>query len=123
MSDESYPLLSVSHLARRVQNSEVSEIRRDWTGNDESARNHHERVDLGESPLRLRLSWKKSPKDPVHLIGVYELDLRQLLTAGYTRIEPKTQNEIRLRFYHGYDDLIYIQVNSKEPGLPIGRMS
>lgn len=123
MSDESYPLLNVSHLARRVQNSEVSEIRRDWTGNDESARNHHGRVDLRESPLKLRLSWKRSSKDPVHLIGVYELDLRELLTAGYARIERNTQNEIRLRFYHGYDDVIYIQVNSKEPGLPVGRMS
>ena len=116
MSDESYPLLSVSHLARRVQNSEISEIRRDWTGNDESARNHHERVDLSESPLTLRLSWKRSPKDRVHLIGVYELHLRQLLTAGYARSEPKTQNDIRLRFYHGYDDVIYIQVNSKSRG-------
>ena len=62
MSDDSYPLLSVSHLARRVQNSEVSEIRRDWTGNDESSRNHHDKVDLSESPLRVGLSWKRSPK-------------------------------------------------------------
>jgi len=123
MSDESFPLPRVSHLARTVQNSEVSEIRRDWTGNDESLRNHHGKVDLSESPLTLRLSWKRSPKDSVHLIGVYELDLRRLLTAGYVRIEPKTENEIRLRFYHGYDDVIYIQVNSKEPGLPVGRMS
>lgn len=72
--------------------------------------------------MTLRLSWKRSPKDSVHLIGVYELDLRRLLTAGYVRIEPKTENEIRLRFYHGYDDVIYIQVNSKEPELSVGRM-
>jgi hypothetical protein len=121
MSDE-YPLPSVSRLVRRVQNSDVSEIRRDWTGNDESARNHYGRVDLSESPLKLRLSWKQSPKDSAHLIGIYELDLRRLLDGGYVRVEPKKENEIRLRFYHGYDNLIYIQVNSSEPGLPIGRM-
>jgi hypothetical protein len=122
MSDESYPLPQVNDLVRRVHNLDISGIRRDWTGNDESARNHHGRVDLSESPLRLRLSWKKSPKDSAHLIGVYDLDLRQLLSAGYVRVEPKTQNEIRLRFYHGRDGIIYIQVNSKESGLPIGRI-
>jgi len=122
MSDESYTLLSVSHLARRVQNPEGSEIRRNWTGNDESARHHHGRVSLNESPLKLRLSWKRSPKDSSHLIGIYELDLRRLLDAAYVRVEPKTENEIRLRFYHGHDNLIYIQANSNEPGLPIGRV-
>jgi len=117
-----YPLTSVTHLVHRIQDSDASEIRRDWTGNDESARNHHGRVSLSESPLKLRLSWKHSPIDSAYLIGIYELDLRRLLDAGYVRVEPKTENEIRLRFYHGYDNLIYIQVNSNEPGLPIGRM-
>jgi hypothetical protein len=117
-----YPLPSMTHLVRRLQNSDVSEIDRDWTGNDESARHNHNRVSLNESPLKLRLSWKHSPKDSSHLIGIYELDLRRLLDAAYVRVEPKTENEIRLRFYHGHDNLIYIQVNSNEPGLPIGRM-
>ena len=121
MSPE-YPLPGMTHFVRRLQNSDVSEIDRDWTGNDESARNHHNRVSLNESPLKLRLSWKRTPKDSSHLIGIYELDLRRLLEAGFVRVEPKTGNEIRLRFYHGHDNLIYIQVNSNEPGLPIGSM-
>jgi hypothetical protein len=53
------------------------------------ARNHHERVSLSESPLKLRLSWKPSTKDSSHLIGIYELDLRRLLDAGYVHVEPK----------------------------------
>jgi hypothetical protein len=122
MSDESYPLLSVSHLARRVPNSEVSEIRRDWTGNDESDRNHNGKVPLIESPLRLRLSWKKGPKDSARLVGIFDLDLKQLLKAGYIRYEPKSESGVRLRFYHGRDNVVYIQVNSKEQGLPIGRV-
>ena len=122
MSNESYPPTRMSHLVKRVPHSGTSVFRRDWTGNDESARNHHGRVSLNESPLKLRLSWKRSSKESSHLIGVYELDLNALLAAGYVRVEPGTENEIRLRFHHGRDGLIYIQVNSKEPGLPIGRM-
>lgn len=30
---------------------------------------------LSESPLRLRLSWKKSPNDPARLVGIFDLDL------------------------------------------------
>jgi hypothetical protein len=121
MSPE-YPSPGMAHLVRRLQNSDVSEIDRDWTGNDESARHNHNRVSLNESPLKLRLSWKHTVKDSSHLIGIYELDLRRLLEAAYVRLEPKTENEIRLRFYHGHDNLIYIQVNSNAPGLPIGRV-
>ena len=59
----------MSHLVRRVPNEGASDIRRDWTGNDESARNHNGKVRLSESPLRLRLSWKKGPKDSARLVG------------------------------------------------------
>jgi hypothetical protein len=122
MSAESYPPASMSQLVRRVPNEEASDIRRDWTGNDESDRNHNGRIRLSESPLSLRLYWKKSPKDSARLVGIFDLDLRRLLQAGYIRFEPKSENEIRLRFYHGWDNVIYIQVNLKEPGLPIGRV-
>jgi len=122
MSDESYPPARMNHLVRRVQNADASGIRRNWTGNDENHRNQHERVPLSESPLRLRLSWKKGPRDSTHLIGIFDLDLMRLLEAGYIRIDAESQDEVRLRFYHGLDNLIYVQVKTKEPGLPIGRM-
>jgi hypothetical protein len=101
MSAESYLPASMSHLVRRVPNEEVSNVRRDWTGNDGSHRNHNGKVRLSESPLRLRLSWKKGPNDSAHLVGVFDLDLKQLLREGYIRYEPKSENEIRLRFYLG----------------------
>lgn len=44
MSAESYPPADKSHLVRRVSNEEASNIRRDWTGNEESKRNHNEHV-------------------------------------------------------------------------------
>src|SRR5439155_20787149 len=122
MSAESYLPASMSQLVRRVPNEGASSIRRDWTRNDEGDRNHHGKVPLSESPLRLRLSWKKGPKDSARLVGIFDLDLKQLLKAGYIRYEPKSESEVRLRFYHDRDNVVYIQVNSKERGLPIGRV-
>jgi hypothetical protein len=122
MSEESFPPANMSRFVRRVPNEEASDNRRDWTGNDENSRNHHGKIPLSESPLRLRLSWKKSPKDSARLVGIFDFDLRRLLEAGYIRLEPKSENELRLRFYHGWDNVISIQVNLKEPGLPIGRL-
>ena len=122
MNDEAYPPSDLSHLARSLQSSEVSEIDRDWTGNDEGGRHNQNRVNLDSSPLTLRLSWRKSPDDPAHLIGVFVLDLRRLLADGYVRVEPGTEEkEIRLRFYHDTDDVIYIQTKSDAPKLPVGR--
>ena len=123
MKDESYPPSNLSHLAQRLQSSEVSGVDCDWTGNDESGRHNHNKVSLNSSPMRLRLSWKRSPDDHVHLIGVFDLDLRKLLADGYVRVEPKTEDkEIRLRFYHDADGVIYIQTKMGEPKLPVGRM-
>ena len=117
-----YPPSHLSHLVRRVESSQASGIQHDWTGNDESARNHNGVVSLNESPLRLRLSWKKSPKDAVKLIGVFDLDLRKLLAEQYVRIEPRVQGAIRLCFYHGPGDVIYIQTNMQGPALPVGKV-
>ena len=122
MSAGSFPPTSMSHLVRPVPNKESSDIRRNWTGNDESDRNHHGIVPLIESPLRLRLSWRKSSMDSAYLIGVFDLDLQGLLRAGYIRPEPRSAKEVRLRFYHRLDNVIYIQVKKKEPALPIGRV-
>ena len=89
MDSNKYPPSDLSRLVRRVKGFPVSERMRNWIGNDEVGRHYHAVVDLNESPLRLCLSWKKSPKDPVLLIGVYDLDLRRLLDEQYVRREPK----------------------------------
>ena len=123
MNKELYPLADMGNLVRRVQIADVSNVRRNWTGNDESARNQHAKVSLSESPLRLRLSWKKGPKDSARLIGVFDLNLHRLLKAGYIRLDAKSKDEVRLRFYHDWDNVIYIQVNMEGPRLPIGRIS
>jgi len=95
---------------------------RNWIGNDSSARNHHGVVPLSESPLRIRLSWKRGPNDPTRLVGEFDLDLRALLSDGYVREERGTPGSIRLRFYHGMDGMIYVQTNAKGPALWIGKV-
>ena len=106
-------------LCRKLLPKSAPGVHREWTGNDESARNHNGRVLLKPNPLRLRLSWRKSSTERAQLIGVFDLDLQKLLAANYIRLEPGTQDKVRLRFYHGSDDVIYIQANMEGPGLPI----
>lgn len=118
MSTLSLPLPHLSYFAELLPRSAPG-IHREWTGNDESDRNHHGRVLLNQNPLRLRLSWRKSSGERAQLIGVFDLDLQKLLAANYIRLEAGTQDKVRLRFYHGLDDVIYIQANMEGPGLPI----
>jgi hypothetical protein len=125
MSLVELPLPHLSRFAQRVNDSDAGEIHRDWIGNDEKGnRSHYDRnVSLNESPLRMRLSWKGSSDAPVRFIGVFDLDLHKLLAANYIRISSEGPDKVWLRFHHGLDDVIYIQVNNEGPGLPIGTVS
>lgn len=122
MSTGTFPPAGMSYLIRKVRSIDASDIQRNWTGNDENDRHHHGKIPLIDSPLRLRLYWRKNSREPSCLIGIFDLDLQGLLRAGYIRLEPWSENEVRLRFYHGLDNVIYIQVNSKKVALPIGRL-
>lgn len=125
MSHLQFPLHHLSHFARRVQDSDAGEIHRNWIGNDDKGnRSHHDRnISLNESPLKLRLSWKEHSDAPVQFIGVFDLDLNKLLAANYIHVSSESEDKVRLRFYHGLDNVIYIQVNNDGPGLPIGTVS
>ena len=94
---------------------------RTWTGNDRSARNHNGVVYLSESPLKIRLSWKSSPNSAAQFIGEFDLDLHDLLARGFVRLETGKPGGIRLRFYHGFDDVIYIQANKDSSTFPIAK--
>jgi hypothetical protein len=121
MDSVSLPLPHLSYFAELLPKSAPG-VHREWTGNDENASSHHGRVLLNPNRLRLRLSWRKSSADRAQFIGLFDLDLQKLLAANYIRLEPGTQDKARLRFYHGSDDVIYIQANMEGPGLPIGMM-
>ncbi len=57
------------------------------------------------------------------MVGEFVFDLSDLLARGYVRKEGSKSGAIRLRFYHGTDDVIYVQTNSKGPALRIGKVS
>jgi hypothetical protein len=103
----------------RLSESDLSKNHRDWTGNDESGDyRHHGVVLLSESPLDIRLRWKSAPGAQVQLIGCYRLDLGDLLSKGFVRMEDK--DSIRLQFVHHQDRGIYIRVREDTPRLRIG---
>ncbi len=114
------PPANMRHLVQRVEGEGAEKYTRDWIGNDTNARSHHSIVYLTEGSLRLRLSWKKSTKDLPKVIGVFDLLLRQLRDKGYVRSEKGIEDGIRLRFYHDPNGIIYIQMNTKGPTLPVG---
>ncbi len=123
MGEDAYPSSEFRQLVQAVRTFGASTKIHNWTGNDEIARNYHAVVDLGDSPLRVSLSWRKSPNHPVRLLGLFELQLMQLRKAGFIRNEPNKVNKVRVRFYHAHDGLIYVQVNSAGPKIPIGVIS
>jgi hypothetical protein len=83
---------------------------------DDNAGNHHGVVRLSESPLYLILFWRKTAADEVHSVGVFRLDLPELLKDGYIRYEPVDLPgpDVRLRVVrtHGH---FYVQVNDDGP--------
>ena len=90
--------------------------------NDATNPNHHGVVHLGESPLYLDFSWRRSARDPIQFVGIFRLDLPGLLAQGFVRTEPKDSYgpEIRLRIVRARDGDFYIQVKQDGPQLLMG---
>ncbi|MEI7671051.1 MAG: hypothetical protein WCK00_02945 [Deltaproteobacteria bacterium] len=71
---------------------------REWTLNERVNGNVFGRVRKRESPLRMRLYWKRDDEATRQLVGAYELNLHALKTAGYVRELNNNQGEVFLRF-------------------------
>jgi hypothetical protein len=95
---------------------------RQWTGNDCTARNHHGAVRLDETPLVLCLRWRKSASAPIQPVGTFKLDLSALLSAGYVQRDAQA-GCVRLRFWHGEDDGVYIQASPSAESLRVGSVT
>src|SRR4051794_35989837 len=93
----------------KISEVDLSQTHRNWTGNDEGggyrtmepAGRHRSIpsrrvVRVSESPLDIRLRWKRASGAPVNLIGCFRLDLRELLAKGFVRKED--EDTIRLQF-------------------------
>lgn len=120
LPERELPRQEDAHLVRRISERELSGGATRWTGNEQIWRNHKGIVSLDKDPLHLTLCWKLGPGEPEHLVGYYLLQLGALLDQGYVRHERNRPGAIRLRFYHGENDVVYIQANERGPALPIG---
>lgn len=94
---------------------------RSWTGNDESGCHHHSAIPLRNSPLYLKLAWKRDSQSHTCFVGNFVLNLELLLASGLVRKE--SSGHVRLRFFHDIDDTIYIQTKCNEPRLAVGRFT
>ena len=110
------------NLCQRVDHIPDGAISRKWVLNDATNSNYHGVVNLGESPLHLHLSWRRSARDPIQFVGIFRMDLPGLLQQGYVRPEPKDGYgpEIRLRIVRARDGDFYIQVKQDGPQLLMG---
>jgi hypothetical protein len=85
---------------------------------DDNQSHHHGKVSVNETPLYLNLSWRRTAADPPKRVGIFRLDLAQLLMAGYIRYDPADSfgPHVRLRLVRA-DGRFYVQVNEKGPRL------
>lgn len=95
---------------------------REWTGNDRVQRHHFGRVRLNESPLDIRLYWKKDDNSPRRLIGAYRIDLRALLRHCYIRETGGQPGEVILRFQRTDEGNIQIATKRRGPALTLSTL-
>jgi len=107
-------------FARMASPKDLKPTHRRWNGNDRSQRNHNGAVPLSDDPLDIVLNWKASPAAPVHPVGCFRLNLADLLSAGYIRLDNK-RGHVRLRFFHDNDGCVYIEITHGRPRLLIGK--
>jgi len=104
----------------RMSDHARADADRTWTGNDDSARNHHGVIPLAASPVILSLSWKASAGSPPRPVGTFRLDLHRLLADGLIRLEAP--DSVRVRFVHEPEGSIYLQVNQQGPRVFVGEI-
>lgn len=111
----SYPLPQHSAMVARTSFGPVAH---EWTANDDNASHHHGLLDLNEVPCYLALYWNSRSKGKTVHVGTYKLNLRLLVGAGYSQLNPG--RKVRLRFVRDPDGVVLIRPNDSSPGLPVG---
>jgi hypothetical protein len=107
-------------LVRRVEAAPVGVKPRKFTLRDDNAQHYHCQMRIIESPVYVQLAWRANAKSQVHSLGVFCLDLRGLLSAGYIRPERSNwEDEVRVRFYRASNGMINLQVKQGSPALSV----
>jgi hypothetical protein len=115
---ESNPIQS--ELVRQVESAPAGVKPLQLTLRDDNAQHYHRRVRLIKSPVYIKLAWRANAKSQVHSLGLFRLDLRQLLSAGYIRPDgAHGDDEVRVRFYRANNGMIYLQTKQGAPALAV----
>lgn len=103
------------HPAVKVVSCE-GPIQRHWIGRD--ALNFvHGRIPWEQSPITIKLEWRRDATSRPLLVQCYRIDLEVLCRDGFARYE--NDGAIRLRFQRT-GDKIQIAINRKTPALVVG---
>jgi hypothetical protein len=107
-------------LVRRVESAPAGAKPRRLTLRDDNAQHYHRQMRLIESPVYVELAWRAHAKSQVHSLGLFRLDLRGLLSAGYIRAERlNSEDAVRVRFYRASNGMIYLQTKQGSPALAV----
>jgi hypothetical protein len=89
MTNQQLPEKENAHLAERVAETPLGIKPRRWTIRDDNNQHHHGKFTVTDEPLYIRLLWRADGTSQVEEIGLYRLDLKNLLAEGFVRPEPK----------------------------------
>lgn len=107
-------------LVLRVEDAPAGVKPRRFTLRDDNAQHYHRQMRIIESPVYIELAWRANAKSQVHSLGLFRLDLRGLLSAGYIRPErPNWEDEVRVRFYRANNGMIYLQAKQGSPAFAV----
>lgn len=117
-----YPSVTESHLVKKLTQLPQGTICRHWVIRDDNGQHYHGIVSLSSGPVVIELKWKPTAAGPEQLIGLYQLNLPELLAADLVRFEDESfpGDRIRLRFVRGAGGVISIQSRADRPALNIG---
>jgi hypothetical protein len=109
-----------TQLIRRVESAPSGLKPYRFTLRDDNEQHYHRRMRVIESPVYIALAWRANAKSQVHSLGLFRLDLRGLLSAGYIRSDgPQPDDEVRVRFHRANNGTIYLQTKQGAPALAV----
>lgn len=73
--------------------------------------------------MDVALTWRTEKNAPPSSIGVYRLDLEELLKAGYIRADKSDGRDgFRIMFVYARNGCIYLQRDPDSPRLVVGAL-
>lgn len=110
--------MSVTTGIEQVSAEVLVDAERQWTGNDQSARQYHARMPMDLAPFTLALNWRELPSAPAEQVGTFRLNLEILL--AHDLVYEDGPGKVRVRFVHAKDGNLYLQGRSSGPRVLVG---